>query len=267
MARFGKHLPRLLGFIVLIALVVALGLGSVLAAVAAPSVGTMEPDIVGGEPTTTAANPWVVALTTPSGSQYCGGTLVTSDKVVTAAHCVASTTAPRVWVVAGRTDLRRSDGMAVGVRSIWVHPSYRTATHGDDVAVLSLARSVPYQPLRLADPADARLYAPGTRAAVYGWGRTSEHGPTSPVLRAGVVPVVADSECAAAYRTHNATAMLCAGHPQGGVDSCQGDSGGPLVAGGRLIGVTSWGTGCARPGLPGVYTRVASYHDVINAQL
>jgi trypsin len=61
--------------------------------------------------------------------------------------------------------------------------------------------------------------------------------------------------------------MVCAGYPEGGIDSCQGDSGGPLVVDGKLVGIVSTGNGCARPGSPGIYTRAAAYEADIRAQL
>src|SRR5207249_7825654 len=99
------------------------------------------------------------------------------------------------------------------------------------------------------------------------WGRTRENGPTSRYLRAASVPIVADAACAGAYQPFSPTAMVCAGYPDGGVDACQGDSGGPMVVGTVLVGIASWGDGCARPGKYGVYTRVASYAALIARQL
>jgi len=133
--------------------------------------------------------------------------------------------------------------------------------------VLTLDRNLPYQTLAMASPADSGLYAAGTPATILGWGDTTEGGSASPVLLGATVPVVSDATCKAAYKKYDATAMVCAGYPQGGVDTCQGDSGGPMAAGARLIGITSWGTGCARPGLPGVYVRVATYYADLTQQI
>ncbi|GAA3480496.1 hypothetical protein GCM10018966_050260 [Streptomyces yanii] len=82
-------------------------------------------------------------------------------------------------------------------------------------------------------------------------------------LRSAQVRVLPDSTCERAYpggrgAAYEASTMLCAGEPHGGHDACQGDSGGPLVAGGRLIGLVSWGNGCGMAGSPGVYTRISA---------
>jgi len=229
--------------------------------------GTVRPLVVGGEPVADGRYPYVVALIAPDGGQFCGGALVAPARVLTAAHCVPENgpeqRPDRVRVLAGRTDLAAPGGVVAAVTGTWVHPDFRGSTRGHDVAVLTLDRALPYATIALADVAPS----PGTPATVLGWGRTGEGGPRSARLRAATVPVRSDAECADAYRRYDPATMLCAGRAGGGVDACQGDSGGPLVADGRLIGVVSWGTGCARPGLPGVYTRVAAYHEVLGPRI
>jgi secreted trypsin-like serine protease len=238
--------------------------------------GAGTPRIVGGDEASTTTTPWVVALTTSNGAFFCGGTLVGPTKVVTAAHCVTqalatggmTTKSPSsLRIVAGRTDLRTSDGMQVRVSSVWADPSFRDVGTGHDVAVLTLSRSVPYRTLPLVAAGDASGYAPGVVATVLGWGRVGETAGPSPTLQSVRVPVVSDQTCAGEESDYDATAMVCAGYPNGGKDACAGDSGGPMVVDGRLVGVVSWGDGCARAGKPGVYTRLTSYEDEVSAQL
>jgi trypsin len=244
------------------------GLADLPTAGATPSAHQAAPFVVGGTDASTADYPYVVALTTSDGFQFCGGSLAAPDKVVTAAHCTTGESPSAIRVVAGRTRLSGSDGTVAGVTSIWVHPSYTDATNGYDVSVLTLDRDLPYATVPLASAADADLYRAGTQSTILGWGLTSEGASdTSDTLQRASVPLTTDAYCSNAYSDYDSTAMVCAGLPQGGVDTCQGDSGGPLVAGGKLIGITSWGQGCAEAGYPGVYTRVRSYYDDIHAQL
>lgn len=223
--------------------------------------------IVGGRPASLTDTPWVVALTMPNGFHFCGGTLVARNKVVTAAHCALATPSINMRVVAGRSDLRTPTGVVAQVADIWTHPSFVAPSRGEDVSVLTLDQSLDFAPLGLAGPADGKLYEPGTRATVFGWGHTTPTGKPSPMLLSAVVPVVSDAECAHDYDGYRPNTMVCAGLSQGGVDACQGDSGGPLVAGDKLIGVVSWGDGCARPESPGVYARVINYYDVLEPQI
>ncbi len=251
--------------LLIVALLAGLYTPAAQAALAEPA-APVAPQVVGGASAVTAQHPWMVALTTvASESAYCGGALVAPDRVLTAAHCISGYRLGDVRVIAGRTDLRSNDGQQRRVQGFWTHPGYRSPGQGGDVAVLFLDRALPYRPLPLETNPDA--YQPGAPATILGWGYTSEGGPNSSELRGADVALFADSDCAATYQQFDPGAMLCAGRPRGGVDACYGDSGGPLVAEGRLVGVTSWGSGCGRAGRPGVYTRVMSYATEINAQL
>ncbi|KOV84344.1 trypsin-like serine protease [Nocardia sp. NRRL S-836] len=223
--------------------------------------------IVGGERADIVTTPWVVYLTDPNGYQFCGGTLVAPTKVLTAAHCAIGRSASSLRVVAGREDKRSTEGVVAVPAKVWVHSRYVAADQGEDLAVLTLKEALPYTPLPIAEAADRDLYQPGTQLQAFGWGRTSENGRTSRYLMQATVPVLPDTTCSEAYPQFVRADMFCAGYPEGKVDTCQGDSGGPVVAGGKLVGVTSWGEGCARRGKPGVYVRVGRYADDLHPVL
>ncbi|NYD36462.1 serine protease [Actinomycetospora corticicola] len=233
----------------------------------AGSDGVAQARIVGGERTSTADEPWVVYLTDASGFQFCGGTLVAPTKVVTAAHCTASAPDRKIFAVVGRDDKSSKAGRSVAVTKTWVSPSFTAVGSGLDVSVLTLGESVPNATLPLATASDTALYGPGTAARIYGWGATSENGTASRYLLGATVPIREDSYCKSSASSFDPTLLTCAGFDTGGVDTCQGDSGGPLVAGGKLIGITSFGDGCARAGKPGYYTRVGANSALIEKQI
>jgi trypsin len=250
----------------LIRLLLAATLATAAVAIGLSQAGATQ-EIVGGSRASIADFPYVVYLTTPDGFQFCGGTLVGEDKVMTAAHCTVGKQPADVVVVAGREDKQSGAGVTSTVSDIWVHPDFTNVRNGSDVSVLTLTDRLPYATLSLPAKDDTDLYAAGAPGVILGWGRTAPDGQPSRYLLQAHVPLVADQDCTKSYSGFKAEAMVCAGVPEGGVDSCQGDSGGPLVVDGKLAGITSWGEGCAAPNKPGVYTRVTEYLDVLQDQV
>ncbi|MET9317171.1 serine protease [Kribbella sp. NPDC003505] len=234
-----------------------------LAAVLLVATAGAKPVIVGGTVASTAEAPWAIALnntqSAASGGRYCGAALVAPNKIVTAAHCMDEAVST-YYAVQGRADLADdSVGRVSGISKVWIHPGYNTKDNRYDVAVLTLARpftGVPVLPLETRARADRA----GAVPTVYGWGDTQETGPDE-TLQKAAVPDLGDKTCLAnkSYVSNGyaAATNVCAGYLAGGIDACQGDSGGPLVLNGRLLGLVSWGQGCAQPGKPGVYAEVA----------
>jgi secreted trypsin-like serine protease len=174
-----------------------------------------------------------------------------------------------VDVVLGRSTLSDTgQGAELSVQAVKLQDNFDGDYQGDgvprfDVAYLVLSSAPSLTPIKIAGTDEGALWDPGSPADVSGWGSTSEVGGTVDTLRAARVNVIDDSTCGADYGVDfDSATMVCAGFQSGGVDTCFGDSGGPLEAplsggGYRLVGITSWGDGCAEPGAPGVYTRVA----------
>ncbi|MFE7836171.1 S1 family serine peptidase [Streptomyces sp. NPDC057474] len=233
-------------------------------AVAAPQ------PIVGGTTTTASAYPYVMQITNASQSQFCGGTLVSPTKVITAAHCMVGRTTSSTRVVGGRTYRNGTNGTVSTLSKIWIHPSYNSSTMTSDVAVLTLAVAQPYTTASYVSASQTGVYAAGSTARIIGWGTTSSGGSSSNQLRTATVPVVADSVCGSSSSYGSefvASSMVCAGYSSGGVDTCQGDSGGPLMIGGVLAGIVSWGYGCADAQYPGIYTRLTTFSNTVAAQI
>lgn len=223
--------------------------------------------IVGGGPPT-REYPHMGALYNGE-SFYCGSSLIRDQWVLTAAHCVEGED-PKDYLVQLGTTKRSEGGEKVGVVSGVIHPEY--ARGGHDLALLKLARAVPYQPIRVARPGDEALYEPGTEAIATGWGAEQFliDGGTDD-LKEVKVDIRSDLECdvAANISFYDPNSMVCAGDDTGFKDTCQGDSGGPLmVAQGEaltLIGATSFGTGCGYPLLHGVYARTLTADEWITS--
>ncbi len=220
--------------------------------------------VVGGSDAAPGEFPSVAEIT--FGAFGCTGTLIDSTHVLSAGHCGSVTGAAVASPVGWPTPLidvrigsnKPGQGERVPVSSVTISPDYLGLTQRNDLSILTLSRASVHAPTPVAGAGERSIWSAGTLATIAGWGATEEGGNAPDTLQKAQVPITTDAYCADAYgSSFDAQTMVCAGFPEGGVDTCQGDSGGPLFAGGRVVGVTSWGEGCARAGRPGVYARVA----------
>jgi secreted trypsin-like serine protease len=260
---------------------VALGLG-----VSSPAYA-----VVGGNDAAPGEYPYVAHILIDRSFQ-CTGTLVTPRHVVTAAHCsslapggianvpigqpgqlielsIGAHETPSASLLGGY----QSDGEKHVARTVFVNPGWAgLGSVSHDAAVIELDTPSSKTPVKVASAAERSLWTAGTLATIAGFGVTEADGEQPVVLQEARVPIVADRDAAAAYPYlvegvdplfggFESRTQVAAGYPEGGVDTCQGDSGGPLLvpAGSamRLVGDTSYGAGCAEPGFPGVYGRLA----------
>jgi secreted trypsin-like serine protease len=215
--------------------------------------------IVNGTAVPEGALPFMASLQDGTGFAFCGGSVVSPDWVLTAAHCVADGDASDLWVVTGRTDLSdTSKGQRIKVSEVRVNPAYANDAH--DTALLHLSTPTVSPAIALAGASDDDLEAAGSTVTVAGWGDTL---PTMGLfatnqLQQVDLQVVSDDQCGQTNLGFDAPTGVCAAALL--KDSCQGDSGGPLwaVKAGRRVqlGVVSYGQSCALPEFPGVYSEV-----------
>ncbi|MCC7076974.1 MAG: serine protease [Acidimicrobiia bacterium] len=232
-----------------------------------PGDTTADENIVGGF--TITAFPWIAALVPPGASDnFCGGVLIRSNLVMTAAHCVTDKEDLAIYgpgtfeVVLGRSDLTQAGGEVLGVKAVYVSALWDWAGQWD-FAMVELDQPSSATPVALPLASDETLWATGEQLIVAGWGcqwplaegrQTCEQAGGSP-LKATLTSVLPADTCAQHYSTFSAETMLCATDERATSTTCQGDSGGPFVTEGSddrlfLVGLVSFGPVGCPPGVP-----------------
>lgn len=241
----------------------------------------MQARIIGGYQSDQGAHPWMVAVATKNSSNefnstFCGATLIHAQWAITAAHCMfyGENNTPlnnsQIELYIGTHVLDDGQAQHHDVSAIIVHPSYDSSTFQHDIALLRLSTPSSQAVAHLA----AVKPGAGYTVLTAGWGRLNEipiEGGSSPgnfphALYEVNVITLDNTQCDQGQGLLDS--HLCAGIiPGGGKDSCSGDSGGPLILNNQgqetLVGIVSYGYGCAQAGYPGIYTSVASYRDWI----
>jgi len=234
--------------------------------------------IVGGADTLENQLPWQCNFYNSDDSWYgCGGTIINCEPtiIVSAAHCFQGESPAKVTCGDWKLDGTDTYEHSLEVSGVINHPSYNAATYENDIAVVKVNGSMPCSQGKIWPaclPNTARYtYEGWADTIVSGWGTISSGGAISNTLKYVKVPPVADATCNATDSYDGdivSDQMICAGMAAGGKDACQGDSGGPLVTkatgvdtGYSLIGVVSFGTGCAAANFYGVYAEFSNYME------
>jgi len=233
--------------------------------------------IVGGQDARANEFPWQASIRRKAtNSHFCGGSIIAERWILTAAHCMDGETAALVSVVVGDhvRNAASSVRQTLDVASFRLHESYNSRTSANDVALIKtttdIAFSADVAPVCAPDTSNDYVYY---KSQCSGWGSLVSGGTCCPqTLQYVTLNVTTNTFCNNAYPGRNQISddMICASDNSGGTsrDSCQGDSGGPLTikeADGtfRVVGVVSWGIGCAS-GYPGVYARVPVFNSWIS---
>lgn len=226
--------------------------------------------VVGGHQAVANEVPWQAGIRKKylyGNYHYCGGTILNDKWILSAAHCFKPGTYKRDYLV--RVGDLHNERSEIGEQEFAIdvlikHPKYVSNTKDNDFAMVKIAKSngkyiqIRHSVIPACLPSGKVLQIDQEQCIISGWGKTE--GPSNKVLRAADVGLIEKNQCSAFYNGKITTQMVCAGYEAGGIDTCQGDSGGPLVCliNGTytVVGTTSFGYGCGKPGFPGVYAKV-----------
>ncbi|KAG9436905.1 trypsin-7 [Apis mellifera carnica] len=224
----------------------------------------LQPRIIGGHNASIIEYPYQVSIHY-MGKHHCGGSIISENWLLTAAHCIYGLIPVNFKIRAGST--YNNNGIEYSIKNIIMHEKYNIYTFDYDVALIMLSTPIKISPTTkpIALAQSTTSVEIGKNAVVTGWGYLSVNSNSmSDILQVLTLPIVDQDVCKTIFSGINTVTenMICAGSLTG-KDTCKGDSGGPLVYNNVQIGIVSWGLKCALPNYPGVYTRVSAIRDWI----
>ncbi|XP_060782908.1 coagulation factor IXa [Neoarius graeffei] len=233
--------------------------------------------IIGGDTASFGDVPWQVALVLRKTQQvFCGGSILSKQWVITAAHCIEESKQIEFFIRVGEHNVYKKEGTEqdLEVEKSIMHPRYDPATsfYNHDIALVRLRSAIVFtddvRSICLGPSSFSKtLLQSGTLATISGWGRLHFNGRTAETLQVAEVPYVDRSDCKESSSERITHYMFCAGYQDASKDSCQGDSGGPHANQYNglwfLTGIVSWGEECAKKGKYGIYTQVGNYYKWI----
>jgi len=230
--------------------------------------------IIGGSVVSAHSEPYVLSLQS-GGSHFCGAVLVSASRAITTASCMAGA-GGEVYAVAGAHNIKQNESsqQTKQVSQVIMFPNYNHRTRQHDIAVLKLSGSFSLnnyvQTIALPSHRNNEWLHSGAQVRTCGWGNTRYPGHNFPAtLHCVNVNIVSVGDCNRrnVYNGAILKGMQCAGVNGGGKDACQGDDGGPIKYNNQVVGLPSWGTGCALAQYPGVFTDVAQYRNWIDGEM
>ncbi|XP_053973147.1 chymotrypsin-1-like [Hylaeus volcanicus] len=221
--------------------------------------------IVGGNDAPVGKFPYQVSLQY-NGNHFCGGSIISSRYILTAAHCVKGVPDIRRATVHVGINLLSQSGAVYNVESGVAHPNYNDRTISNDVAVIRVNRNIAFNAKVKSIGLASRNVADGSSCVLSGWGTLKAGGSVPNKLQYANLRVESLSKCQQAWKgTASVQSTQVCTLTRVGQGACNGDSGGPLVANGQQIGIVSFGRPCGL-GSPDVYTKVSSYLNWIRGQ-
>ena len=218
--------------------------------------------IVGGDVAKEGQFPYQASLRI-NDDHHCGGNIISARTVLTAAHCCQSYKNTNLEVEVG--SIITGLGQRRKAERLLIHPSYNGPA--GDICLVYVEEPFDFSHnIAVIDLGSSGDCLVGQQCFVSGWGALKENGSYPQNLMFAEIPILGNEKCGS-MKEFIGNVMICAGIFEGGKDACDGDSGGPLACGGKLCGVVSFGIGCAVPGLPGVYSKVAAYKSWIEENL